>query len=186
MRWSGGGRLPSLVRTGAEGTTGVICPYCGANEDRVIDSRASEGGRVVRRRRACEECGRRFTTYERVEDTSRLMVIKRDGSREPFDRAKMLRGVQSACGKRPVSEDAKVALVDTVEEDSHRMFEREAPSWKLGEMVMLRLRDLDEVAFIRFASEHYNFRSVEDIKAQVEEMADAVRDVKAQQRLFEG
>lgn len=164
----------------------MICPYCGANEDRVIDSRASEGGKVVRRRRECEGCSRRFTTYERVEDTSRLMVVKRDGSREPFDRAKMLRGVQAACGKRPVSEDAKIGLIDGVEEDAHRLFEREAPSYKLGEMVMIRLRDMDEVAFIRFASEHYNFRSVEDIKAQVEEMAVAIRDVKAQQRLFEG
>ena len=164
----------------------MICPYCGANEDRVIDSRASEGGKVVRRRRECEGCSRRFTTYERVEDTSRLMVVKRDGSREPVDRAKMLRGVQAACGKRPVSEDAKIGLIDGVEEDAHRLFEREAPSYKLGEMVMIRLRDMDEVAFIRFASEHYNFRSVEDIKAQVEEMAVAIRDVKAQQRLFEG
>lgn len=163
----------------------MICPFCAHNDDKVIDSRASDGGRVVRRRRQCLKCKRRFTTYERVEETARLTVIKRDGSREPFDREKILRGVQAACGKRPIPEDAKVALADAVEEEVYQEFDREAPSKAIGEKVMERLRHLDEVAFVRFASEHHQFQSAGEIAQQVKELDERPRDVKNQRPLFD-
>ncbi len=162
----------------------MICPYCSANDDRVIDSRASDGGKVVRRRRQCNVCEKRFTTYERVEETAGLVVIKRDGSRVPFDREKIMRGVQLACGKRAIPEDAKSAVVDAVDEEVHRDFDREVPSSVIGEKVMQRLKDLDEVAYVRFASEHYQFNSVGEMRRHAEELEARVRDVKNQQRLF--
>lgn len=162
----------------------MICPYCGANEDRVIDSRSSEGGQVVRRRRQCEKCGRRFTTYERVEEGPRLTVIKRDGKREPFDREKIERSVALACGKRPIPAEAKEALLDAVEEEVHREFDREAPSREIGERVMRRLRDLDDVAYVRFASEHHNFQNADELQRELEELRQFRRDVKDQQKLF--
>ena len=164
----------------------MICPYCSANDDRVIDSRASDGGKVVRRRRQCNVCEKRFTTYERVEETAGLFVIKRDGSRVPFDREKIMRGVQLACGKRAIPEDAKSAVVDAVDEEVHRDFDREVPSSVIGEKVMQRLKDLDEVAYVRFASEHYQFNSVGEMRRHAEELEARVRDVKNQQRLFTG
>src|SRR6478735_9049237 len=106
----------------------LICPYCNANDDKVIDSRSSEGGRVIRRRRQCLKCNKRFTTYERVEETARLIVIKRDGTRVPFSRENILRGVQAACGKRSVPEEVKERLVEEVEEELHREFDREVDS----------------------------------------------------------
>lgn len=166
------------------GPTRVICPYCGANEDRVIDSRSSEGGQVVRRRRQCEKCGRRFTTYERVEEAPRLTVIKRDGKREPFDREKIARSVAVACGKRPIPAAEKEALLDAIEEEVHREFDREAPSREIGERVMRRLRDLDDVAYVRFASEHHNFRNADELGRELEELRKFQRDVKDQQKLF--
>lgn len=162
----------------------MICPYCGANDDRVIDSRASDAGKVVRRRRQCNVCEKRFTTYERVEETAGLVVIKRDGSRVPFEREKIMRGVQLACGKRPIPEDAKAALIDAVDEEVHQEFDREVPSSVIGEKVMQRLKDLDEVAYVRFASEHYQFGSVGDIRRHAEELETRVKDSKNQQRLF--
>ena len=103
----------------------VICPYCGQDNDKVIDSRSSEGGLVIRRRRECQDCKRRCTTYERVEKTARLVVVKKDGSRTPFDAQKILAGLQAACGKRPIPEEAKSRLVQEIEEDLHQEFERE-------------------------------------------------------------
>ncbi len=162
----------------------MICPYCGKDDDKVIDSRAADGGKMVRRRRECLGCERRFTTYERVEQTARLMVVKRDGTRVPFSRENILRGVLSACGKRPVAEETKERLVDTVEEEVHREFDREVQSREIGERVMSRLRDVDEVAYIRFASEYLKFKSVDDIMKQLEMLNSRVKDVKEQQRLF--
>lgn len=138
----------------------------------------------MRRRRECNKCNKRYTTYERVEHSARLTVIKRDGARDPFDREKIMRGVQSACGKRKVPVEAKVALVDAIEEELHREFDREVSSSVIGERVMARLRDLDEVAYVRFASEHYKFRNLDEIKKQLDELGARVRDVKEQQRLF--
>jgi len=162
----------------------VICPYCGHNDDKVIDSRESEGGRVIRRRRECLRCKKRFTTYEKFEQTARLMVIKRDGTRVPFSRENILRGVTAACGKRAIAEEVKQRLVDEVEEELHRQFDREVDSRIIGERVMRRLRDIDEVAFIRFASEHLRFSGVRDIMEQLQELTARIKDVKQQQALF--
>lgn len=163
----------------------MICPYCGANDDRVIDSRASEGGRVVRRRRVCNVCGKRFTTYERVEESGRLLVIKRDGTRVAFDRDKLLRGVSLACGKRQVSSAQRERLVEEVEETLFRNFEKEVPALDIGRLVMAKLRDLDEVAYIRFASEYYQFETAGDLREEIEQLTARTRDVKDQQQLFD-
>jgi len=162
----------------------VICPYCGHNDDKVIDSRSSEGGRVIRRRRQCLKCKKRFTTYERVEQTQRLMVVKRDGSRVPFNRENILRGVQVACGKRNISEQAKERLVDEVEEELHREFDREVESRVIGARVMEKLRHVDEVAYIRFASEYLKLSSAGELMAELNELRARPRDVKEQQSLF--
>jgi transcriptional repressor NrdR len=162
----------------------VICPYCEHNDDKVIDSRASDGGRVVRRRRECIKCAKRFTTYERVEETSRLVVVKRGGERQAFDREKILRGVLAACGKRPIPAGAKIRLVDEVEEDLQREFEREVPSKAIGLKVMARLRSLDSVAYVRYASEHYQFDGVVDFERELADLKSRPPDVKDQQRLF--
>lgn len=162
----------------------MICPYCGKDDDKVIDSRASDGGKVIRRRRECVGCAKRFTTYERVEQTARLMVIKRDGTRVPFNRENVLRGVVAACGKRPVPEETKERIADEVEDELHRDFDREVESRIVGERVMQKLRDVDEVAYIRFASEYLKFRSVDDIMQQLEELNGRIKDAKNQQKLF--
>lgn len=162
----------------------MICPFCSSNDDRVIDSRSSEGGRVIRRRRQCNHCAKRFTTYERVEESARLTVIKKDGSRVPYQRENVLKGVQMACGKRPVPEDDKLALVDAIEDELHRTYDREVESRVIGEMVANRLRELDEIAYVRFASEYYQFRSVGDILEELQTISERVRDVKEQQPLF--
>lgn len=150
----------------------------------MIDSRSSDAGKVIRRRRECLACNRRFTTYERVEQTHRLMVVKRDGTHQPFNRDNILRGVQAACGKRPIAEETKQRLVDDVEEELHREFDREVSSQVVGERVMARLRDLDEVAWVRFASEYYQFKSVAELKQQLNLLDGRVKDVKDQQKLF--
>ena len=121
----------------------MICPFCTEDKDKVIDSRASEGGRVIRRRRQCMECSKRFTTYERIEETGRLTVIKRDGSRVTFNRENILRGVRSACGKRPIAEEHKIRLVDEIEDAIHRQYDREVESRAVGELVAEKLRQLD-------------------------------------------
>ncbi len=163
----------------------MICPYCNADNDRVIDSRASEAGRAIRRRRQCEACERRFTTYERVEETNRLVVIKRDGSRVPFKSENILSSVLAACGKRPITAEDKERLVSEVEDEVHREFDREVEAGVIGRKVAARLRDIDEIAYVRFASEYEQFRSVGDILETIQQLGDRVKDVKDQQRLFE-
>lgn len=160
------------------------CPYCAHNDDKVIDSRASDGGKVIRRRRQCLKCKKRFTTYERVEETARILVVKRDGTRVPFNRENILRGVQAACGKRPIPEDAKSRVVDEVEEAVHREYEREVPSRVIGELVCDRLRNLDEVAYIRFASEYHRFKDLGEMAQEMAELKERVKDVKEQAKLF--
>lgn len=162
----------------------MLCPYCNANNDKVIDSRESDGAKVVRRRRECVACERRFTTYERVEQTARLTVIKRDGSHVPFNRENLMRGVQTACGKRPIPEEAKELAVSDIEDEVHREFDREVPSEEIGRRVMARLRDLDEVAYIRFASEYHQFRNVDELRRELDELARHTKDVKDQKPLF--
>ena len=167
-----------------ETPTTVICPFCNNNRDKVIDSRASEGGRVIRRRRECVACERRFTTYERVEQTGRLTVIKRDGSRMPFNPEKVLSGIEAACGKRKIPTERKLAVVEAVEEELHRDFDREVSAQVIGERVMTHLRRLDPVVLIRFASEYYPGWTLEDIERHVEELSAAPPELEDQQELF--
>lgn len=162
----------------------VICPFCSFNDDKVIDSRSSEGGRVIRRRRQCIKCEKRFTTYERVEQTARLVVVKRDGSHVPFARENIMRGVQAACGKRPIAEEIKNALVDQIEEELHREFDREVESRAIGARVMQKLRDVDEVAYIRFASEYLKLSNAGELMAELKDLSNRPKEVKEQQQLF--
>jgi transcriptional repressor NrdR len=140
------------------------CPFCASMNSRVIDTRTAEGG--IRRRRECEECGRRFTTYERVAPL-RLMVIKQDGRRELFERDKIVRGVQAACAKRPIDIDAIEDLVSGIESELYHRGSREVTSREIGEMVMQNLRKLDEVAYIRFATIYRRFADVEDLAEEI-------------------
>jgi transcriptional repressor NrdR len=162
----------------------VICPYCGEDNDRVIDSRASEAGAVIRRRRECVGCGKRFTTYERVEKTHRLMVVKKDGSRVPFTVENIIRGVQAACGKRPIPEDVKSDLVQELDDELHREFDREVPSVEIGKRVAARLRDVDSIAYIRYASEYYDFRTLDDFADELTELRARVPNLPNQRDLF--
>jgi len=163
----------------------MICPYCGADDDRVIDSRASDGGRSIRRRRQCNACSRRFTTYERVDDTARLTVVKRDAAREPFDRQKLLRSIQTAFGKRPAPDGVKRQLAEEVDEELHRLFEREVDSREIGERVAARLRAIDPIAYVRFASEYYRFENVGEIEREIAELKDRPPVSPHQSDLFE-
>lgn len=136
------------------------CPFCGADQTRVVDSRPSVTGNEIRRRRVCDACNRRFTTLERWERRP-VQVVKKDGRREPFDRAKILRGVRTACEKRPVSEAELEILVDEVEAEVREGAEGEIPSRAVGDAIMRRLRLVDEVAFVRFASVYRQFGDLE-------------------------
>ena len=135
------------------------CPFCGADEDRVVDTRSSQEGRAVRRRRECESCGKRFTTYESVELFPR-QVVKRDGRREPYDRQKLLLGIVTACTKRPVNIDTIEAIVERIEQRLEESGRVEVESRWLGEQVMQELQDADEVAYVRFASVYRQFKDV--------------------------
>jgi transcriptional repressor NrdR len=163
----------------------VICPYCDKDNDRVIDSRAADGGAVVRRRRECLACHKRYTTYERVEKTARLMVVKKDGSRVPFDGQNVLKGLQAACGKRPVPEETKIRIAQAVEDAVHREFDREVPSREIGRHVAMRLREVDEIAYIRYASEYHEFRNLDELAAEVSDLKSRTRNLPNQQPLFE-
>lgn len=135
------------------------CPYCGHEEDKVIDSRPTDEGTSIRRRRECLKCLRRFTTYEKVENLP-LMVIKKDKSRQTFDRQKLLNGILRACEKRPVSVNDLEKLVDEIESHIYNSMQREITSQEIGEMVMTRLKNLDEVAYVRFASVYRQFKDI--------------------------
>lgn len=161
------------------------CPFCSVDDDRVIDSRSVDGGGSIRRRRECNACGRRFTTYERCEKTARLMVVKKDGSRVPFEAQNILRGLQAACGKRPIPEEAKARLVREVEDEIDREFEREVPSLEIGRRLARRLREIDTVAYIRFVSEYQDFRNIEDFREEIAELQDRPTPVPGQPALFE-
>lgn len=147
------------------------CPNCDATDSRVVDTRASRGGRAVRRRRECTVCGTRFTTYEYVEERP-IQVLKRSGNVEDFDRSKLLGAVRVACAKRPVSASAMETLVDDIEDVLSRFAGVEVPSVKLGELVMERLRGLDRVAYVRFASVYRNFQDVGEFQEFVDEMTE--------------
>lgn len=145
------------------------CPYCGTLDNRVIDSRLSQAGEVTRRRRECESCGRRYTTYERVEHTTPL-IIKKDGRRQPYDRNKLLAGLRRACVKRPVSVEALERLLNQVERWMADTGDQEISSADLGERVLLELRELDQVAYVRFASVYRDFQDVGEFLGELTQL----------------
>ncbi len=145
------------------------CPYCEHENSKVIDSRHTEDGHAIRRRRECEGCGRRFTTYEKVEEVI-LMVIKKDGRRETFDRAKLLNGIIRACEKRPVPLAQMETIVNDIERGLNNMMEKEVKSQFIGELVMDRLKDVDEVAYVRFASVYRQFTDVGTFVSEIEKL----------------
>ena len=150
------------------------CPFCLKLDSKVIDSRISTAGDVIRRRRECEGCARRFTSRERVEDVLPV-VVKKDGVRQPFDREKVLHGIRLACNKRPVTMSRIEAFIDELERELIEGEAKEVQSQEIGERVMRLLRELDEVAFVRFASVYRSFRDIEEFRAELDKMAHARR-----------
>jgi transcriptional repressor NrdR len=153
------------------------CPYCEAEKEslKVIDSRACDGGRAIRRRRECLKCAKRFTTYEKIEEPVRVMVVKKDGRRLPWDRNKILRGLERACFKRPVPESELVRVTDEVEEEIFRTHDREVSSSLIGQLVTDRLRRLDQVSYVRFASVYRQFKTLEEMIDDAKAVIDARR-----------
>jgi transcriptional repressor NrdR len=145
------------------------CPYCGFAQDRVVDSRESKEADAIRRRRECEGCNKRFTTYERIDEIP-YMVVKKDGRREKFDRKKILDGLLHACQKRPVSGAALERIVDETEAYVVDSADRERSTSEVGELIMSRLKDIDTVAYIRFASVYRDFKDVREFKVELEEL----------------
>lgn len=143
------------------------CPSCGYLESKVVDSRPSEDGSTIRRRRECLECGRRFTTYERLGENP-VIVVKSDGSSEAFDRSKLFRGLLIACAKRPVTSTKLDAIIDDIESELRNNQRYEIPSKELGDMVLARLSEVDQVAYIRFASVYKDFQNLEEFSAALE------------------
>ena len=145
------------------------CPFCDNQETKVIDSRPTEDGHAIRRRRECERCSRRFTTYEKVEEVI-LMVVKKDGSREAFDRRKIMNGIIKACEKRPVTVATIENMVDQIERGLNNMMEKEIDSSFIGELIMDQLKDVDQVAYVRFASVYRQFTDVNKFVAEIEKL----------------
>jgi transcriptional repressor NrdR len=163
------------------------CPFCHAEKEslKVIDSRSADSGKAIRRRRECV-CGKRFTTYERFEEGSRMAVIKKDGRRVPWNRDKILGGLERACFKRPVADQELLRIRDEVEEEVSRTHEREVPSKFIGNLVMERLRKLDQVAYVRFASVYRQFETLGELVEEARAVIDAKRydDDPGQGKLF--
>jgi transcriptional repressor NrdR len=145
------------------------CPFCGHPDTKVIDSRPTEEGQAIRRRRECEACGKRFTTYEKVEEIT-LMVVKKDGSREAFDRNKMMNGIIKACEKRPVPMADIEKIANDIERGLSNMMEKEMESTIIGEFVMEHLKDIDDVAYVRFASVYRQFTDAESFRSEIEKL----------------
>ena len=145
------------------------CPFCDNQETKVIDSRPTEDGHAIRRRRECERCSRRFTTYEKVEEVL-LMVVIKDGSREAFDRRKIMNGIIKACEKRPVTVATMENMVDQIERGLNNMMEKEIDSSFIGELIMDQLKDVDQVAYVRFASVYRQFTDVNTFVAEIEKL----------------
>ena len=164
------------------------CPFCNADKDqlKVIDSRSCDGGTAIRRRRECTHCAKRFTTYEKIERPVRLMVVKKDGRRVPWDKQKILAGLERACFKRPVSEGDIIRMADEVEDDVFNAHDREVPTAAIGQLVIDRLRRLDQVAYVRFASVYRQFKTLEELVDEARAVLDARRyeDPPGQGRLF--
>lgn len=142
------------------------CPFCGNDEDKVVDSRPTDEGLSIRRRRECTKCGSRFTTYEKVE-TVPLMVVKKDGTRQAFDRNKILGGIVKACEKRPVSVQQIEKLVDSIEAQLYNSIKKEVSTTEIGEILMTALKDLDQVAYVRFASVYREFKDIDTFMAEL-------------------
>ncbi|MBM4129334.1 MAG: transcriptional repressor NrdR [Nitrospira sp.] len=145
------------------------CPFCGNSEDKVIDSRTSKEGDAIRRRRECLKCGKRFTSYERVEDIV-PMVVKKDGRREPFDRMKILAGLKKACEKRPIAMETLEKITDSIEKGLMGLGVKEVPSTWIGEEVMSSLKELDKVAYVRFASVYRQFKDINELMKEVKNL----------------
>ncbi len=145
------------------------CPFCDFGDSKVIDSRPTEEGSSIRRRRECIGCGRRFTTYEKVESVP-IMVIKKDETREPFDRNKVLSGIIKACEKRPVQTETMIEMVDNIESELQNLMDREVTSNQIGEMVMRELKKTDDVAYVRFASVYRQFKDINTFLAEVNKL----------------
>src|SRR5688500_15151157 len=164
------------------------CPFCTAEKEnlKVIDSRTCDNGKSIRRRRECLDCGKRFTTYERVEQTTRLMVVKKNGERKPFDKDKILSGLERACYKRPISELELLRVADEVEDEVKAGYDREVPTDVIGQLVIDKLRRLDQVAYVRFASVYRRFSTLEELVDEARAVIDARRyeDPPGQGRLF--
>ncbi len=150
------------------------CPYCDNPDTKVIDSRPTEEGHAIRRRRGCDKCNRRFTTYEKVEETI-LMVVKKDGRREAFDRSKIINGIIKACEKRPVSMAQMEDIVNDIEKTISNSMQKEIESYDIGEMVMNRLKEVDEVAYVRFASVYRQFTDVNTFIKEIEKLIEPVK-----------
>jgi len=148
----------------------VICPFCAHELNRVVDKREGTGGKTTRRRRECQKCGRRFTTFERVE-TLDLLVIKKDGKREIFDRIKLRGGIIKACEKRPVSADEIEKIIDEIEGELRKNNTEEVSSKKIGELVIKKLKKLDEIAYIRFASVYRQFADLSDFERELSKLS---------------
>jgi len=163
----------------------VRCPFCREDRDRVVDSRSSDTGRAIRRRRQCLVCKKRFTTYEKVSESFKLCVVKKDSSRVPYDRDKIISGLQKACYKRPVLVEQIQQVADKVEEEIFKNFDKEVSSAFIGESVMKHLRGIDKVAYIRFASVYRDFDDAGDL---LEEVSQAIQEAEysGQPKLFEG
>ena len=153
------------------------CPYCGFAQDRVVDSRESKEADSIRRRRECERCNKRFTTYERIDEIP-YMVVKKDGRHERFDRQKILNGLMQACQKRNISAGQMQAIVDETEAFVVDSPERERQTTAIGELIMMRLKELDTVAYIRFASVYRDFKDVREFKAELEELLGGNKSVR--------
>ena len=151
------------------------CPYCNEADTKVIDSRPADDNSSIRRRRQCERCGKRFTTYEKLE-TMPLMVIKKDNSRETYDRSKIEAGIIHSCHKRPVSPQQINSMIDEIENQIFNMEEKEVPTSAIGELVMGKLKDLDEVAYVRFASVYREFKDVNTFIDEIGKLLNAGRD----------
>ena len=145
------------------------CFYCGHLESKVVDSRAAEDGTAIRRRRECLQCGKRFTTYEKIECVP-IIVIKKDGSRQSYDREKLQRGILSSCANRPVPLEEIDGILDGIEAEIHNSLAREVSSIQIGQMVMDRLRKIDEVAYVRFASVYKQFKDIESFQEELKRM----------------
>lgn len=162
----------------------MLCPNCSCNDSRVIDSRSFDDGTSIKRRRECLQCGTRFTTFERREEEP-IMVLKRDGHVEPFDRSKLLKSLLSATAKRNLSLHVLEAFVDTIENDIRNSYRGPIPSTSLGDQVLIRLRDLDKVAYIRFASVYKDFKDLDELSAELKRLVEGAAEDKEREEIQE-